>query len=233
MEITILDRSQKYVEYKATYVATFSPASVQPLLACKFPENVDPCDAEKMLHMLHNMCSFPPVFEYIKSRIPSVFLPSRVKHRGLPVLPFLNYLAGPSNVFFLPWKQGDFFEYCKSFRGLSISYFTTDFIFPYDGCFVKEFIDAYGFGSWEDLGYQEVITDFSFRTAENDVAELLNKMESYFIKESCYKKLCDDLQAVCITIEKKFGEDIFHWSPNGDRLSLLPDYLHNLDIQRQ
>jgi hypothetical protein len=233
MEITIFDRFQKQRQYKVSYVAAFSPGSAQALLPCKFPEKLSPLDAEKMLHMLHNMCSFPPVFKYIKNRIPSAFLPFRLKPQELPVQALLNYIAGPSNVFYLSWKQGNSIEYCKSFRGIIVSNFTTDFIFPYDSSFAKEFIDAYGLSSWNALYYWEKITDFGFCMAENNVADLLIPMESYFIKAKCYPKLCADLQSVCNSIERNFGEQIFNWSPENNRLPLLSDYLKNLDIQRQ
>lgn len=227
--IGIIDEKINPDLLQVSYLATFSMCNSEVLMPSKFPERINDRNAEHMLQILNNMCHHPKVLNYIKSRIPTVFMPFITSDQHLPVWPLLNYLAGPSNVFRLPYNK-DIIQYKKSNDGLSIIHLNKVFQFYKKQPIAKEFIEIYGEVHWDNLLNDQIITNWENDGTYYNIKAYLHPYTSYFITHDKYEKLCDDLKSICMQGEFLFGETFFTWKkdePMDNVLVNLLKYLKN------
>jgi hypothetical protein len=214
--------------YPLNYIATFSTIAKETLVPTKFPETISCNNAEQMLHVLNNMCHHPEVYRYIKSRIPSVFLPQIIDEGRLAVWSLINYLVRPSRVYKLPWKK-DVIKYLKKEDGLTVCYYDTEFSFPFDSRFCRTFIAFFGELSWDLILNKQPITDWEFGFAEYDLSKYLDRFETFFVAAFDYEELCSDLKNICTNVERLFNEKLFNWTESECDTILLVKILEEID----
>ena len=217
----IIEDIAKGCSSKYTYVATFPSMEHAPFTSYRYPVQMDGANVEQILHVLNAMCYHPQVYGYLKAHIPSPFFPDKkVPNRHIPLQPLLNYLAGPSKIHCLEWKE-DNIEYSKRTQGLAIKHFSTGYIFPYGNQFTTAFLETFGAEKWEDAYYRKAFTGWDFCHAELDIAACLSPFETWFITSSQYGKLCADLQNICLRLEALLGESFFEWDMPTPKENLL------------
>lgn len=199
-------RSREYA-----YLASFPLTARQALKTGPYPLTLHPANAEGMLHAINALCYHPQIGRHVRQRIPSPFYPARkVPDRYLPLEPLLNYFAGPYNIRSLDWV--DPVTYTKAGEGLCVSYYDHEFIFPQAASFAQTFIKSYGLLQWDHLNVNEPVTDFLFvNEADNNVAAILTRFETFFIREQAYFALCRSLRELCLDLQILFRTKLFRW----------------------
>ena len=208
----IIEDIKKSTCSKGVYVATFTTKEPRLKTFNDYPVETNPADAEKILQILIMMCHHPEVYAYFMEHIPSPFFMNNDKREQyIPLTPLLNYLAGPSKINCLNWKE-DLIEYSKSTRGVAVRQFFKGYIFPYDNKFASTFLKHFGMHRWEDTDYRKALTGWDFCHADNNLSNCLSNFTTWFVSAERYEKLCIDLKDICLTLETMLDQTFFKWN---------------------
>lgn len=208
----IIEDIKKRTCSNGTYVGTFSTKEYRTKTFNKYPMETNPSDAERMLQILIMMCHHPEVYAYFRQHIPSpFFVQNDLRDQYIPLNPLLNYLAGPSKISCLDWKE-DLVEYSKSTRGVAVRRFFKGYIFPYDNKFASTFLNYFGMHRWEDTDYRKTLTGWDFCNADKDLSICLSNFTTWFISSERYDRLCMDLKDICTTLERMLDQTFFKWN---------------------
>lgn len=229
----IMEDTVKGISFKETYIGTFSTKQFGTKIAFKYPLEINPFDAEKMLQMLIIMCHHPKVYAYFKEYIPSPFFVNNdEREQYIPLKPLLNYLAGPSKINCLNWNENNV-EYYKGKTGIIVRRFSKGYLFPYNNEFSTAFLQYFGMNLWESIAYKKEITEYDFGNAYWNLSTCLSNFTTWFISSDCYDKLCIDLRNICITLEQMLDQNIFKWNDTRKReTNLLYIMTHRLDFKK-